>query len=55
VRDAGVAEIVKSGDGGGGGAVGTICTALTGARRFPVDAPGVAVNVKPLATTLNFT
>ena len=53
VCEPGVEEIVKSGDGA---AVGTICTAFTGARLlFVVDVPGVAVMVKPVPATLNFT
>ena len=52
VREPGAAAIEKSGDGG---AVGTICTAFTGARLLPEDAPGVAVSVNPPATMLNFT
>jgi len=42
--------------GVGGAAAGTICTAFTGARRVLVEAgPGVAVIVKPVAVTVNFT
>src|SRR3954462_2268041 len=42
--------------GVGGGAAGTICTAFTGARRVVVEAvPGMAVMVKPVAVTVNFT
>ena len=41
-RAPGAAATVKS---GAGGAVGTICTPLSGARRFPPTVPGVAVKL----------